>query len=155
MTTHKEALKLAREGVEIHSPNSPEYIVCAALIEALAQPKRDLKPKCFADFQPNHEHERKCQWCAVETECKTGVAQPEQEPVAWMRKDETCTDCFVWERTDEHTIPLYITTPQRKPLNNQNPLLVFAKECVLGAYSETELADAAFRAIQAAHGIKE
>lgn len=46
-------------------------------------------------------------------------------------------------------------TPQRKPLNNQNPLLVFAKECVLGAYSETELADAAFRAIEAAHGIKE
>jgi hypothetical protein len=33
----QEALKLALEGVEIHSPNSPEYIVCAALIEALAQ----------------------------------------------------------------------------------------------------------------------
>lgn len=44
---------------------------------------------------------------------------------------------------------------QRKPLNNQNPLLVFAKECVLGAYSETELADAAFRAIEAAHNIKD
>jgi len=33
----QEALKLAIAGVEIHSPNSPEYIVCAALIEALAQ----------------------------------------------------------------------------------------------------------------------
>ena len=33
----QEALKLAFEGVEIHSPNSPEYIVCAALIEALRE----------------------------------------------------------------------------------------------------------------------
>jgi len=30
----KRALELANEGVEIHSPNSPEYKVCAALIEA-------------------------------------------------------------------------------------------------------------------------
>jgi hypothetical protein len=37
----QEALKLALEGVEIHSPNSPEYIVCAALIEALAQPEQE------------------------------------------------------------------------------------------------------------------
>jgi len=42
---------------------------------------------------------------------------------------------------------------ERKPLTDENPLLVFAKECVLGAYSETELANAAFRAIEAAHGI--
>jgi len=33
----KLALELAQEGVEIHSPNSPEYKVCAALIEALAK----------------------------------------------------------------------------------------------------------------------
>jgi hypothetical protein len=33
----QEVLKLAFEGVEIHSPNSPEYIVCAALIEALRE----------------------------------------------------------------------------------------------------------------------
>ena len=50
---------------------------------------------------------------------------------------------------------LYTTPQQRKPLTNENPLLVFAKECVLGAYSETDLANAAFRAIEAAHGIKE
>jgi len=31
----KHALELAHEGVEIHSPNSPEYKVCAALIAAL------------------------------------------------------------------------------------------------------------------------
>jgi hypothetical protein len=49
---------------------------------------------------------------------------------------------------------VYTTPQQRKPLTNENPLLVFAKECVLGAYSEDELADAAFKAIEAAHGIK-
>jgi len=38
------------------------------------------------------------------------------------------------------------THPQLK----HEPLLVFAKECVLGAYRESELADAAQRAIKAA-----
>ena len=33
------------------------------------------------------------------------------EPVAWMRENEDCTDCFVWERDEEHTIPLYTTPP--------------------------------------------
>jgi hypothetical protein len=38
-------------------------------------------------------------------------AQPQDEPVAWMRDNEDCTDCFVWERDEEHTIPLYTTPP--------------------------------------------
>ena len=33
--TKDEVLRLAHEGVEIHSPNAPEYKVCAALIAAL------------------------------------------------------------------------------------------------------------------------
>jgi len=41
--------------------------------------------------------------------------QPEQKPVAWMREDEDCTDCIVWEQTEEHTIPLYAAPPKRKP----------------------------------------
>jgi hypothetical protein len=28
-----------------------------------------------------------------------------------MRENEDCTDCFVWERDEEHTIPLYTTPP--------------------------------------------
>ena len=40
--------------------------------------KRKLLPRCFADYQPNHTHDRKCEWCAVNTECKTGE-QPKQE----------------------------------------------------------------------------
>jgi len=39
------------------------------------------------------------------------LSQPEQKPVAWMREEEDCTDCIVWEQTEEHTIPLY-TAPK-------------------------------------------
>jgi hypothetical protein len=46
--TKDKALKLAREGVEIHSLNSPEYIVCAALIEALAQPEQEPWGACVS-----------------------------------------------------------------------------------------------------------
>jgi len=60
-----------------------------ALEEALAKQeqdeKRKLLPRCFADYQPNHTHDRKCEWCAVNTECQTGE-QPKQEqgePVAF------------------------------------------------------------------------
>ena len=49
---------------------------------------------------------------------------------------------------------LYTSPPQRQPLTDEHPLMVFAKECVLGAYQESELADAAQRAIEAAIGIK-
>jgi hypothetical protein len=45
---------------------------------------------------------------------KEALAQPDQEPVAWMREDEDCTDCIVWEQTEEHTIPLYTTPPKRE-----------------------------------------
>ena len=44
-------------------------------------------------------------------------------------------------------------TPQRKPLTDEHPLMVFAKECALGAYQEYELADAANKAIEAADRI--
>ena len=46
-----------------------------------------------------------------------------------------------------------VTHPQPAPPKRE-PLLVFAQECVLGAYRESELAAAAHRAIKAAHGIK-
>ena len=45
---------------------------------------------------------------------KEALAQPEQKPVAWMREDEDCTDCIVWEQTEEHTIPLYTAPPRRE-----------------------------------------
>ncbi len=36
----KQALELAREGVEIHSPNMPEYKVCAALLAFAEQAEK-------------------------------------------------------------------------------------------------------------------
>ena len=39
--TKDELIELAQVGMGINSPNSPEYIVCEALIKALAQPKQE------------------------------------------------------------------------------------------------------------------
>ena len=56
----QEALKLALEGVEIHSPNSPEYIVCAALIEAL----RENAMREVQRLGQEIEQEQEC-WCTT------------------------------------------------------------------------------------------
>ena len=37
--TKDKLIELAQVGMGIHSPNAPEYIVCEALIKALAQPE--------------------------------------------------------------------------------------------------------------------
>lgn len=34
-------IELAQEGMDMHLPDAPEYIVCKALIEALAQPAQE------------------------------------------------------------------------------------------------------------------
>lgn len=49
----KLAFELAHEGVEIHSPNSPEYKVCAALI-ALAQLEQKPVGKLVSDDIEGH-----------------------------------------------------------------------------------------------------
>jgi len=64
---------------------------------------------------------------------KETLAQPDQEPVAWMREDEDCTDCIVWEQTEEHTIPLYTTPTKREWVGltdeEKNDCLVSADPC--------------------------
>ena len=39
--TKDELIELAQVGMGIHSPNQPEYIVCEALIKALAQTEQE------------------------------------------------------------------------------------------------------------------
>jgi len=64
---------------------------------------------------------------------KDEALKPKQEPVAWMREDEDCTDCIVWEQTEEHTIPLYTASPQRERVGltdeDKNNCLVSADPC--------------------------
>ena len=101
-------------------------------------------------------------------------AYAEQEPLAWKLVPIKPTDEMLkaldecsMEGYDErlyarHAASVYMAavdvapTPsaQRKPLTDEHPLVVFAKECVLGAYKESELGDAARRAIEAAYNIK-
>ena len=97
------------------------------------------------------------------TSLRQAIAEAEkQEPVMGVEVKRIASGGFignVWwihENLQEGVFHLYThPQPKREPLTNDNPLLVFAKECVLGAYSEDELANAAFKAIEAAHGIKE
>jgi hypothetical protein len=76
----QEALKLALEGVEIHSPNSPEYIVCAALIEALAQPEQEpvvccqQYDTCLQPCTPRGKHLAQRTW--------VGLTNNELQPIA-------------------------------------------------------------------------
>jgi hypothetical protein len=83
---------------------------------------------------------------------REALAQPDQEPVAWMREDEDCTDCIVWEQTEEHTIPLYTTPPQRKPLTEREilDLLPDAQHGWTTAFYGKWVA----RLVESAHGIK-
>jgi hypothetical protein len=47
----KQALELAREGVEIHNENSPEYKVCAALL-AIAEAEKQEPVAWMQESQP-------------------------------------------------------------------------------------------------------
>ena len=73
-------LELAQEGMSMHSHDAPEYIVCQALIEALAQP--DTITKALLDM---HRQDLAA-WAKAVWEAradKEALAQPAQEPVAW------------------------------------------------------------------------
>jgi len=93
---------------------------------------------------------------------RKALAQPDQEPVAWMREDEDCSDCIVWEQTEEHTIPLYTAPPQRKPLTDEQCIYQMLNSGFernsLGwsfPYGRLDYYLLKFaKAIEAAHGIK-
>ena len=86
---------------------------------------------------------------AQRDELRDRMAQPEQEPVAWMDKYvDIYKDVFEVLSTDT---PLYTAPPQRKPLTDEQ-LEAMAEKCVTNCYFDT-LKFA--RAIEAAHGIKE
>ena len=86
----------------------------------------------------------------------TDGAQPEQEPVAILHRYPSKCRMTV-EYTDEITEvregswPLYTTPPQRKPLTDEE-IIVIVAECA-SSHQHTDIHFA--RAIERAHGIKE
>jgi hypothetical protein len=148
MTTQTEALKLALEALKTyHGYMEPLLTVFGG-------------PRVPAEKSTTSQVEQ-----AIKSLEEALAKQEQSKPVAYDVRCDNCGGdgydpkdnnyfCSSCEGSRFLEKLLYTTPQQRKPMTNENPLLVFAKECVLGAYSETELADAAFRAIEAAHNIQ-
>ena len=86
------------------------------------------------------------------------LAQPEQEPVTWRYKIVDVFGRPAWTlktpKSDTRVLesqPLYTTPPQRKPLTDEEIILIVA-ECA-ASHQHTDIHFA--RAIERAHGIKE
>ena len=164
--TKDEALKLALEALEVATTplaKDRQEILRArvAIREALAQPETvspggglvpavpvavyGYCPVCggagvMRERRPNGDD--KCTNGHKYPSSKA-LAQPEQEPVAWMWRDGTVTSDS--DRADGTWTPLYTTPPQRKPLTDEEIGRVAGDS--LDAWS-------CARAIEAAHGIK-
>ena len=90
-------------------------------------------------------------------EIEQALAQPEQEPVTWRYKIVDVFGRPAWTlktpKSDTRVLesqPLYTTPPQRKPLTDEEIILIVA-ECA-SSHQHTDIHFA--RAIEAAHGIK-
>jgi len=86
---------------------------------------------------------------------KEALAQPEQEPVAWMRKDgqrvTTASDRHNYpDYETRYSIPLYTIPPQRKPLTDEQ-----REEIAKGWRGRNWTVGDIIDAVEAAHGIKE
>ena len=80
---------------------------------------------------------------------QAALAQPEQEPVAWMKASDTEWSISFFKQ--DGYVPLYTIPPQRKPLEDEEICPWFQKNTAL----TNEAAMRIVRAIEAAHGIKE
>ena len=127
MSKQIEALKLALEALEYYDKPRGEY---------------------------NAKTARELDMGAI-TAIKEALAQPEQEPVAILHRYPSKCRMTV-EYTDEITEvregswPLYTTPPQRKPLTDEEIILIVA-ECA-ASHQHTDIHFA--RAIERAHGSK-
>ena len=141
--TKDEAMKLALEALE----GADWYINQLELIVY------------SVDDEGTHENRAKVQ--SAITAIKEALAQPEQEPVAWMfQHDETGRMNYVsndgihnpamfLEMNPRYALvcPLYTTPPQRKPLTDEEISWI--------AINNPPMVHEFARAIEAAHGIKE
>ena len=109
--------------------------------EALAQPEQDwIERKRAVGYREGHQNALK------------QMAQPEQEPVAWVVYSSAEND-IVWadkgKRLKQNT-PLYTAPPQRKPLTDEQ-----RKAILKGWQGRNWTVGDIIDAIEAAHGIKE
>ena len=91
------------------------------------------------------------------TAIEEALAQPEQEPVVWMYQDKSTHKVWIQKHMRDfvdhgqtYETPLYTTPPQRKPLTDQEIILIVA-DCA-ASHQHTDIHFA--RAIERAHGIK-
>ena len=113
-----------------------------------------------AHYKIEHKQDAKKREKAI-TAIKEALAQPEQEPVAWVHhltfknlnsfERSRYSTTLAKKQTDACCIPLYTTPPQRKPLTDEEIILIVA-ECA-ASHQHTDIHFA--RAIERAHGIKE
>jgi len=127
--TKDEALQLAHEGIEIHSPNDNEYKVCAALIKALETKEGLLDRNSYLlglyDQKSRLELETKDEPVALETVYETiihwdegGGKRSRKElarrivdlyAITFQIKDEP----VAWEQFHEHMAGPNYVAPQR------------------------------------------
>lgn len=101
--------------------------------------------------------------CFEDYEKTTGMAQPEQEPVAWgVIASNTGKMCQVEldfaeveEISPKWVVPLYTTPPQRKPLTRGQIREIEVDVSLNPSFDYITPAEQLCRAIEAAHGIKE
>ena len=99
-------------------------------------------------------------WANVMPVLREALAQPEQEPVAWMSTDKY----WMWSNKDKmpdrwigNVIPLYTAPPQRKPLMDEEIELAYREiwRDLSDGFSHTsvEWIEAGIRYAEKAHGI--
>ena len=95
----------------------------------------------------------------AEKAIKEALAQPEQEPVAWIyRSTGALFDICPNDADEGEFVPLYTTPPQRKPLTDEqidNAMAENKQTLIDAADNYWKMRRAYARIIEAAHGIKE
>lgn len=101
--------------------------------------------------------------CDAEEALRAALAEPVREPVAWIHTDPDKPRVrFLEWREDEPgyrgrwvKTPLYLATPQRKPLTDEEIVRIFETPELAGTHFQTPTlkAIAVARAIERAHGI--
>ena len=146
----KEALKLALEALEdsedqLAKPYSTDVRrAITAIKEALREHAMYEVQRLGQEIQPEQ----------IPPSAYSNTHQPEQEPVAFICEfyaDEGHPFVSFEPVTHGTNTPLYSTPPQRKPLTDEEIILIVA-ECA-ASHQHTDIHFA--RAIERAHGIKE